>query len=291
MSTRRHDLIVLDGAIPAMRDYIIQTWWATKLPVQASKGDPDVRRHAGLGAKSNPAGWWGRAWTAVEAYRRGERTADAWMMARFESSFRGLTRVSNRHPYSYAVADPSECPPPQVEFKRAIERWAGGQGRVESVDERRAIEEAGMTESRTWLRSQGFSDEQIKDTSATKPWDFEAERDGRTLYVEAKGCRSPWSRGSSVFVTRNEVLHARKHRDACALVVAASCQLSRDHDGRLTATSRQTVVAFPWCPNDDDLEPIAYKFRPRKLEAVLRPRTARAVPIGHSGRTAKPRRQ
>ncbi len=289
MSKVRQDLI-LDGALSAMRDYIVQTWWATKLPVQASRGDPEVRKRAGLAPDSNPAGWWGRAWTAVEAYRRGEKTRDTWMMARFEPCFRGLKRVSHRQPYSYAVADPSECPPAQIEFERAVAMWAEGQGRVEGVEERRAFEEAGMRQGRGWLRNEGFADEQIMDTSASKPWDLEAERDGKKLYVEAKGCRSAWSDESMVIVTRNEVLHARAHPDACALVIAASCKLSRDHDGRLVATPSQTLVVFPWCPDDDGLQPVAYRFRPGVLEAVLQLKATRVTPIGRGSRTAKPRR-
>jgi hypothetical protein len=68
--------------------------------------------------------------------------------------------------------------------------------------------EASTVFIRSWLLSEGFTDDQIKDTSATKPWDFEAERDGKKCYVEAKGSASAWSDESTVIVTRNEVVHA-----------------------------------------------------------------------------------
>src|SRR5215217_2359900 len=157
---------ILNAALPEMRDYIIRSWWATKQPVQASKGDAEVRRLARLNPGTNPAGWWGRAWTAVERHRSGAGGTDAWLV-RFEPCFRGLSRVPGHQPYLYVVADETECPPPMLEFKRALERWAQGQGRVESTEERRALERAGMDAGRRWLRSRGFSDEQIVDTSAT----------------------------------------------------------------------------------------------------------------------------
>jgi hypothetical protein len=274
---------ILDGALPVMRDYIVQTWWDTRLPVQASKGDADVRKRAGLAPKSNPSGWWGRAWTAVEAARLGEHPRDEWMMLRFEHLFRGLSRVSRRQPYRYVVTDPGECPPAQIEFERAVAMWTEGQGRVEGVEERRAIEAAGMREGRSWLLGEGFTDDQIKDTSATKPWDLEAERGGKKWYVEAKGSGSAWSDDSTVIVTRNEVLHAREHPDSCALIVAASCKLSRGDDGRLLATPAQTVVVSPWNPVDDDLSPLAYRYRPGLLEAILQLKAIHEVPIGRAG--------
>jgi hypothetical protein len=247
MPSIRQDRI-LNGAIPVMRDYIVRTWWATRQPVQASKGDAKVRRHAGLGPKSNPAGWWGRAWTAVEACRRGETPHDNWMV-RFEPWFRGLSRVSNRQPYLYLVEDPSECPPPEFQFKRAVETLAdAAEGRLVGVEERRAVEEAGMRAARQWLRDQGFSDEQIKDTSATESWDFETERDGTKWYVEAKGSVSPWSDSPSIVVTRNEVLHAQEYGDSTTVVIAASCKLSRGDDGRLLATPGEVLVISPWRP-------------------------------------------
>ena len=221
---------ILNAALPAMRDYIVQTWWATKMPVQASQGDAEVRQRATLGPASNPAGWWGRAWTAVEACRRGENTGDAWMV-RFEPYFRGLDRTSDHHPYCYVVKDPIDCPPPQLEFEHVLMMWTEGQGRVEGIETRRAIEEAGMEEGRNWLRRERFTDDQIIDTSGTKPWDLQAERDGQRLYVEAKGSSSAWSGDFSVAVTQNEVQHARDNPDSCSLVIAASCTLSRDATG------------------------------------------------------------
>ena len=183
-------------------------------------------------------------------------------MVRFESCFRGLRRVSQRQPYSYEVVDPDECPSAHVESERAVTTSADGQGRVGTIEERRAIEEAGMREARSWLHREGFTDEQIRDTSATKPWDLEGERDGKKGYVEAKGSRSPWSDEFTVIVTRNSVLHAREHPDSCALIIAASCKLSRGQDGRLLATPSQTLVVFPWCPGDDRLLPVSYRYGP-----------------------------
>ncbi len=259
----------LNAAIPAMRDYIVETWWATKMPAQASKGDDEVRQRATLGPTSNPAGWWGRAWTAVEKCRRGENTGDAWM-ARFEPYFRGLTRIPDRRPWCYAVDDVIESPPPKVEFERALTMWTEGQGRVEGVEARRAIEQAGMEAARTWLRSNGFTDDQILDTSATKAWDLEAEREGKRLYVEAKGSSSSWSEYFSVALTQNEVQHARENPDSCALVIAASCTLERDDLGCLRATPGEVMVLFPWRPQGDQLFPVAFKYRPGPASAIRR---------------------
>jgi hypothetical protein len=162
------------------------------------------------------------------------------------------------------VVDEAECPPPQIEFERAVTMWAEGQGRVESAEERRALEEAGMYAAREWLYSQGFADQHITDTSKTEPWDFEANDSRRKYYVEAKGSRSAWSDDFAVIVTRNEVLHAQQHSDTCALVIAASCVLTRDADGELVATPGESRVVFPWRPTDETLVPIAYKHKPNR---------------------------
>ncbi len=287
MRKQKKDLI-LDGALPVMRDYIIQTWWTTGLPVQASKGDADVRERAGLGPNSNPAGWWGRAWSAVEAGRRGEKPRDGWMILRFEPLFRGLSRPSDRKPYSYEVADPSECPPPQVEAERAIAMWDEDQGRVEGTEERRALEEAGMRESRMWLKGEGFTDGQIKDVHATKPWDLEAERDGTKWYVEAKGSRSAWSDDFTVVVTPNEVLHARRYPENCTLVIAAACKLTRGSDGRMLAAANQVVVVSPWQPLDGDLSPVGFRYRPGLMRGILQLRATNAARIRGASRTSSP---
>lgn len=259
---------VLDIAIPLMRDFIIQTWWETRLPVRASDGDRGVRVRGYLKGTSNPSGWWSRAWTAMEVIGRGESTVDQWLAERYAEYFRGLSRQSNKRPYLYFVEDTKICSRILSGIEGEILSRTDGQGLIVGVEERRAIEEAGMHAARSWLHSRGFSEDQITDTSATQPWDLEARRGSDSLYVEAKGCCAPWSNQSTVFVTANEVEHARAHPNSCALVIAAGCQLTRQRDGKIVATAAEQWVCFPWKPSK--LHPVLYKCEPENLTPIVR---------------------
>jgi hypothetical protein len=259
MTMKAKEERILDGALPLMRDYIVEKWYETDSPVRASKGDAEVAERASwVAPRKNPSGWWGRAWSAVEAIRRGEKHQDAWMM-KFADLFRGLSRVRDRQSYLYKIIDPKEAPSPVVKRKRDMAELGDPQGRERRI----AIEQAGMKAARDWLHEQGFKDEQIKDTHASESWDFEAEANGKTIYVEAKGIGGTWLTGSKVIVTRNEVEHARKNPDSCVLIIAAECSFTRDKDGRLHAKADKAKCFNPWRPDDGRLDPTYYEHWPK----------------------------
>jgi Domain of unknown function (DUF3883) len=65
----------------------------------------------------------------------------------------------------------------------------------------------------------------VTDTRHNRPYDAEAVKDGKTLYLEAKGTQS---RGESVIVTRNEVEHAWSHPGECVVRVWSGIRIDDD---------------------------------------------------------------
>ncbi|MBP7777879.1 MAG: hypothetical protein KA371_12170 [Acidobacteria bacterium] len=253
----------LKAALPVMRDYIIHEWWATARPVRASRGDGDVRTLTGFGTL-NAAGWWGRAWTACEADARRQAHRDAWMRE-FKDLFTGLRR-SVKQPYEYEVSDVLLCPAPARLERKLAEASQLAPGETKSPMVRLAIERAGMQAAKDWLLANGYQGDEIKDTSATKAWDYEVTRKGSvTLYVEAKGMVAPWGKSAAITVTRNEVENARRNPDSCVLIVATSCTLSQGNDGQPVAKPGKILVEYPWTPDAGALEARVFTHRPRRL--------------------------
>ena len=71
-----------------------------------------------------------------------------------------------------------------LEVTRPVSRIAKSQGFGLNAAERRAVELQAMKLAKDWLQRGGYAS---KDTSASKPYDFEASKDGEVLFVEVKG--------------------------------------------------------------------------------------------------------
>lgn len=113
---------------------------------------------------------------------------------------------------------------------------------------RRAIELHAMRVVRDWLIQEGF---EVEDTSASRPYDFEARRRSELRHVEVKGTRGD---GSTVFVTAGEVRDAREMPGRSVLAVVAKIEI----EGNI-ASGGELKITDPWVPVDQSLEPTAYR--------------------------------
>jgi hypothetical protein len=133
----------------------------------------------------------------------------------------------------------------------AAQRPGGGQGFSADGVERRAVELHAMKLTRAWFEGEGWT---IEDRSASESYDFLAERDGATLFVEVKGTTGD---GSLIQLTRLEVEFALAHRAEMALAVVSGIRIS--HAGQnVDASSGVLVVRQPWAPALGSLRPISY---------------------------------
>ena len=135
----------------------------------------------------------------------------------------------------------------------AYEKVAGGgQGFGGTAEFRKVVEMHAMSAARQHYERLGGV---CTDTSANKPYDFVVKLDGETLYVEVKGTTSA---GDSVFLTRNEVAHARGHAGRCHLFVMHGIQVRKVAD-ELQASGGEVRLLAPWSPEDQTLEPLTYR--------------------------------
>lgn len=131
---------------------------------------------------------------------------------------------------------------------------SGGQGFGASSEYRKAVELRAMAMAEEHFSQAGYD---LENTSANKPYDFVARRQGATLYIEVKGTAND---GSQVFLTKNEVSHARGHPGQCALFVVSGILVAEGADGRLEATGGVARVKEPWIPAEGDLTALTYRY-------------------------------
>lgn len=127
----------------------------------------------------------------------------------------------------------------------------GGQGFLADAAERRAVELHAMEVARAWLEGEGWT---VEDRSASESYDFLAERDGATLFVEVKGARGD---GRLIQLTRLEVEFALAHQAHMALAVVSGIRVVR-FEQKVEAAGGVLVVRQPWAPALGSLRPIGY---------------------------------
>jgi hypothetical protein len=129
----------------------------------------------------------------------------------------------------------------------------GGQGFGGTAEFRKVVEMHAMSAARQHYERFGGV---CTDTSANKPYDFVVELEGETFYIEVKGTTSA---GESVFLTRNEVAHARGHAGRCHLFVLHGIQV-HEVAGELQASGGEVRLLEPWSPEDQSLEALTYRY-------------------------------
>ncbi len=117
---------------------------------------------------------------------------------------------------------------------------------------RRIIERHAMKGAEKELGDRGYCN--IRNTSATKSYDFTCLKNGQQFFVEVKGTQTT---GSSIILTKNEVEHAKANRGRCILVVVHSVRMN----GERIIGAGVPVVREDWTLADRDLTAIQYLWR------------------------------
>lgn len=126
------------------------------------------------------------------------------------------------------------------------QRWGG------TPEGRRAIEAYAMDLA---IRHYATDWPEVKNVSATEPYDLLCRDGDRELRVEVKGTTSL---GLSVFLTRNEVRHDRENNGRVALFIVGSIVA-----GASGCTGGDIDIVEPWDIRRDKLEPVAFECRLR----------------------------
>jgi hypothetical protein len=153
---------------------------------------------------------------------------------------------------------PGELAPEIADALTAVERAAGRRPRRQgfrlSAAERRAIERRGVLLATTWLQGQGYS---VKDVGTTRSYDLDARKGMEHLSVEVK---SSTSEADEVILTRKEVELQRDEHPANMLIVVSAVVLDRSTDPPEASGGVLRQIG-PWDIVEDDLLPIAYRYR------------------------------
>lgn len=120
-------------------------------------------------------------------------------------------------------------------------------------ERRKKVEDAAQRMLMDHFRRDGWT---VRDVRVGNPYDAIAEKDGRTLWLEAKGTETS---GSSVIVTRNEVEWAHRHPGHCILGVLSDIAFLPN--GEVDA-SKGTFQTLGWNPDTGVLACRNYDFTP-----------------------------
>lgn len=126
---------------------------------------------------------------------------------------------------------------------------------------RRAVEKHAMDLARDHLITSGWREEEIVDTSARRPYDFECRRGRRKVRVEVKGLSG--SRGL-VTLTRGEVNHARTSDCRMMLVIVSDIEVVDTKTGP-KARGGTVEVWDPWDVDEGRMTPSAFDYNPPAL--------------------------
>ena len=145
------------------------------------------------------------------------------------------------------------------EVRDQIEDAAGkfqgrkGQGRGLTAAEKKAVELHSMELARKEMIRLGFSD--IKNCSATKPYDYEAVKGGEIRFIEIKGTTS--SEGGSILLTPGEKRFHEGKPGKTILIIVCDISLTR---GEVPIASGGKVRVFsPWDFSTWLFEPTGYE--------------------------------
>ena len=140
-----------------------------------------------------------------------------------------------------------------LEITRPTTNARRGQGFGLSAKERKAVEIRAMDIVEDWLRSKGF---EPNNTSATKPYDFEAKRGQETLFVEVKGTTS--DSADAIAMTHGEVALHRREKGRTALMIVTGIRLQKDDKGP-EASGGSLEALIGWDIDQWLLEPTAFR--------------------------------
>jgi len=131
---------------------------------------------------------------------------------------------------------------------------ASGQGYGLTSAERRAVERHAQTMAEEYFLREGY---EVEDVSRTRSYDLHCKRDDDELRVEVKGTTGD---GASVFLTRNEVEHARKFAGRVAFFLVRNICLDRS-GAEPAARGGEVILMHPWEIDHGTLTPLQFEYR------------------------------
>lgn len=129
-----------------------------------------------------------------------------------------------------------------------------GQGYGLTPAERKVVERHAQKLAEDHFIRDGF---EVCDVSKSKPFDLHCTRLREALRVEVKGTTGA---GESVFLTRNEVEHARQFSTEMVLFIVSHINLDRSGDTPI-ANGGDIAIYRPWDVNQGELVAIQYEYR------------------------------
>ena len=99
-------------------------------------------------------------------------------------------------------------------------------------------------------------DYRVTNTAANRPYDYLCQKGEDMLYVEVKGTTGD---GEHVHLTKNEVRHARHHRQQMALFILHGIEVTDGEDGPV-ASGGAMILLWPWDVDEGQLVPISYTY-------------------------------
>lgn len=255
------DVILVSGGGPsaAMLTYRVEV---TSVVRAAYRSHADAwRRFKALDEREFPDGF-GRQWFMSSDYTATKPTS-GWLLAwtyRVVDQLmlpRPAEALMGRHGWGHIDAAElgrrSHAIPAQRDATKA-----SGQGYAPDAELRERIENHAMAATRGWLRETGSAEGDIYDTSTTKPYDFEVRSGSTPMFrVEVKGSRGPLG---DVFVTANEVAHARDGRIRTILAIVHDIELDIDEEGVVQPSGGTLSTIDQWRPEDAELTPVQYRY-------------------------------
>ncbi|MFD0597308.1 DUF3883 domain-containing protein [Catellatospora coxensis] len=123
---------------------------------------------------------------------------------------------------------------------------------------RRKVEDAAQNRLMAHYRDRGWT---VHDVRFGNPYDAIATKNGRTLWLEAKGTETA---GDTVIVSRNEVRWAKEHPGDCVLGILSNVVFRPD--GEVDAEGGVFRV-MAWNPDDTVLKPRSFDLTPTPVDA------------------------
>jgi hypothetical protein len=161
------------------------------------------------------------------------------------------------HVASQPSSHPEQLAPEIADAHLAAELSAGrrgrGQGFIQDVKQKLAIEQHAVEITSDFLTKQGFD---VDNVGATQSFDLDARRGPERLQVEVKGTTSP---GAQVILTRREVEVHKAAYPNNALAIVHSIELGMAAD-EPTAQGGVLVWRSPWLVEDGSLKPISFEY-------------------------------
>jgi hypothetical protein len=140
------------------------------------------------------------------------------------------------------------------------------QGQISDPLLRQRVEFYAMDAARAWLEKSGHPPDDIYDTSAKHPYDYEIRpAAGPAVRVEVKGSLRALG---AVHVTRGEVEQARTSGIRTILAIVHDIELFADDLDELQPFGGKLSVIDPWNPADGDLTVIQYRYNTSTLAAL-----------------------